>query len=57
MVEVGGKAECGVNGGELWQTGIHHQLKLSFYCTILFFFNFFYYCTILIKQNVSTGHI
>ena len=45
MVEVGGKAECGVNGGELWQTGIPHQLKLSFYCTIL------------IKQNVSTGHI
>lgn len=41
MVEEGGKAECGVNGGELWQTGIQHQLKLSFHCTILFFLIFF----------------
>lgn len=45
MMEVGGKVECGVNGGDPWQTGMPHQLKLSFYCTIL------------IKQNVSSGHI
>ena len=45
MMEVGGKVECGISGGELWQTGMPHQLKLSFHCTIL------------IKQNVSIGQI